>query len=942
MASPRTRVTRLPRGRVGRAVAASVVLVALVLVVVAVVVGVRLVQGPDPAAAVTEEELTVPVGAEPDGGEVALDASVFTPPAGTPGADAEGRRASVLLAHGFGGSKDDLTGLARDLAGDGYVVLTWTARGFGDSGGLIHLDSPDFEVADAQVLLDALAARDDVLLDADGDPRVGVAGASYGGALALLLAGYDDRVDALVPAITWHDLGQAFFPQQASSRDDGRPLGAGVFKQRWASLFVAGTLASAGAEQVAGSDVERAVCGRFAPEICRLLVRAARTGRPGPGALDRLTESSPATVLDRVAAPTLLLQGAQDSLFGLDQAEANAEGLAAAGAEVAVRWTDGGHDSGGLAVGESDLLDPARAWFDHQLRDGPDPGTAFELTLPAPLLGDEGPETLTTPGYGDRDDVPLALDAGPQPVLSPAGGEPAAVTALPGAGALLGRAASASGAAFGLAALPGQTAVFDSEPVAETLTVAGAPRVRLSVTSTTDEAVLFASGWVVTADDVATLPRQLVSPVRLAGLEPGTATDVDVALPTSAYRLQPGERFRVVVASTDAAYAVPREQRVYRVDLASGVVVLPTVDATPAGGRPLVPWPLLVAVLLLLLVAALLALRARSTRRHRADRVEGAAEVPLVVEGLTKEYSDGFRAVDDVSWRAHRGEVVGLLGPNGAGKTTTMRMLVGLIRADAGRVLVHGEPVTPGAAALGGVGALIEGPGFLPHLTGRQNLEAWWAATGRPLDEAGFDEAHAVADLGGAIDRPVRSYSQGMRQRLGIAQAMLGRPEVLLLDEPTNGLDPPQIRGLRHVLREYAAGGRTVVVSSHLLAEVEQTCSHVVVMHRGRVVLAGSVPELLGASSTTVVGLDGPDASRDQAAEVLGSLDGVQEVRTEDGWLRVEGDVPRSVLVAALVDAGLEVASVDGRRHLEEVFMGLVGDDSAAQPAAGSPAGASR
>lgn len=228
-----------------------------------------------------------------------------------------------------------------------------------------------------------------------------------------------------------------------------------------------------------------------------------------------------------------------------------------------------------------------------------------------------------------------------------------------------------------------------------------------------------------------------------------------------------------------------------------------------------------------------------------ADIVAGLPPAPAVwCSGLRKRYGKRS-AVDEVSLEVRRGQVVGLLGPNGAGKTTMMRVLVGLVRGDAGAVHVLGHRVTPGAAVLARVGALIEGPGALPHLTGRQNLHAAWAATGRPVEEAHVEEVLAVAALGAAADKPVRSYSQGMRQRLGIAQAMLGRPELLLLDEPLNGLDPPQIRALRDVLRAYAASGRTVVVSSHLLSEVQQTCSHVVVLHRGRVVLAGAVEELL-------------------------------------------------------------------------------------------------
>ena len=132
-----------------------------------------------------------------------------------------------------------------------------------------------------------------------------------------------------------------------------------------------------------------------------------------------------------------------------------------------------------------------------------------------------------------------------------------------------------------------------------------------------------------------------------------------------------------------------------------------------------------------------------------------------------------------------------------------------------------------------------------------ENLRAYWAATGRPAEEARLDEALEIAGLGSAIDRQVRGYSQGMRQRLGIAQAMLGLPPLLLLDEPTNGLDPPQIRAMREVLADYAAAGRTVVISSHLLAEIELTCSHVVVMHRGQVILTGAVSELTRSDAVT-------------------------------------------------------------------------------------------
>ena len=174
-----------------------------------------------------------------------------------------------------------------------------------------------------------------------------------------------------------------------------------------------------------------------------------------------------------------------------------------------------------------------------------------------------------------------------------------------------------------------------------------------------------------------------------------------------------------------------------------------------------------------------------------------------------------------------------------------MRMMMGLIKPTEGELFVFGQRVGAGSPVLARVGALVEGAGFLPHLSGRENLDLYWRAAGRGDEESYLDEMLEIADLGTAIDRKVRAYSQGMRQRLGIAQAMLGKPDLLVLDEPTNGLDPPQIRAMRDVLHEYVEGGRTVIISSHMLSEVEQTCTDVVVMHRGRLVATGTVADLL-------------------------------------------------------------------------------------------------
>ncbi|HET9633655.1 MAG TPA: ATP-binding cassette domain-containing protein, partial [Terrabacter sp.] len=273
-------------------------------------------------------------------------------------------------------------------------------------------------------------------------------------------------------------------------------------------------------------------------------------------------------------------------------------------------------------------------------------------------------------------------------------------------------------------------------------------------------------------------------------------------------------------------------------------------------------------------------------------------------------------------------------GPNGAGKTTTLRMLMGLIHPDAGQIRIFGEPVRPGAPVLARLGSFVEGPGFLPHLSGRDNLELYWKAAGR--GESHLDRALEIAGLGEAVRRPVRTYSQGMRQRLALAQAMLGLPDLLVLDEPTNGLDPPQIAEMREVLVRYAAAGRTVIISSHLLAEVELTCTHVVVMHAGRVVTSGPVAELVDSDDTTILDLP-EDVDHDvvrAGVHALEDSDGVLEVRVDTpSRLVVVASRGRAEVVAAAVAARLPVVGVSSRRHLEEVFLGVISSASAPGPA---------
>jgi ABC-2 type transport system ATP-binding protein len=790
---------------------------------------------------------------------------------------------AVLLAHGFGSTKASLAGQARALARHGYVVLTYTARGFGKSGGLIHLDAPAYEVHDATLLLTYLSALPQVSR-AGGRPRIAVAGSSYGGALALLLAGTDSRVEAVGADITWNNLAQALFPNAA-----GAP--PGVFKRLWAAfLFQAGN---------SGPSADPA-CGRFAADLCAAYLQAAQTGQPSARLLALMRDSSPATVLGRITAPTLLTQGEQDALFPLTEADANARGIAAHGTPVHVMWRAGGHDgAGGTAEAQAALT----GWLDDVFAGrvhGPQP---FEIAEQGSALsattGRAVDRTLKVDGYPGLSGAPaprrtVTVSGPPQLIVAPAGGNPAAITSVPVLGTVLGVAAGLP-ALSALGTVPGQVAQFVSGRLPERVFVAGAATVRLTITArTSTDATLFVALHDLAADGTDVLPSNLVAPLRLARLRPGMPKTVTVRLPAVVRDVPAGHRLRLTVATTDLAYQLPADPRAYTVSL--GGPSAPVTVATAAGhvvhpGHP-AAW-LVAGVAACVLAGAGVGLVL--VRRRRALRPDpDLACVPVCIAGLVKEYSDGYRAVDDVTFRVERGQVVGLLGPNGAGKTTTLRVLVGLITPTAGTIHVFGQPVTPGAPVLARLGPFIEGPGFLPHLSGLENLRLYWAATGRAEDDADFDTALDIAGLGASINRRVKTYSHGMKQRLGIAQAMLGLPELLVLDEPTNGLDPPQIAEMREVLRRYAESGRTVVVSSHLLAEVEQTCTHVVVMHRGRLVAAGSVAEIAGAGGVQLA-VDDPD----RATEVLAA-------------------------------AGITANPVPARRALEDVFLELVGEDASA------------
>ena len=299
--------------------------------------------------------------------------------------------------------------------------------------------------------------------------------------------------------------------------------------------------------------------------------------------------------------------------------------------------------------------------------------------------------------------------------------------------------------------------------------------------------------------------------------------------------------------------------------------------------------------------------------------------VAVAAHGLSKSYGRR-RAIMGVSFAVERGQICGLLGPNGAGKTTTMRVLVGLSRPDAGAARLLGEQSRLAAGVLARVGVAIDGPAFVPHLSGRRNLELAWRAGSRRWPPPALNASLELAGLGEAVDQKVKGYSMGMRQRLMLAQALMGAPEVLILDEPANGLDPGEVRTLREHLRRLAAGGAAILISSHLLAEIELLATHCVVMNEGAVITAGSLEDLLGAGSYE---FEVDDAHR--AQEALLMVDGVESVDPHGDQLVVSAP-GRTVkeLNQALVTAGVGVGAVRSRRSLEEVFLGLVEQSNAA------------
>ncbi len=305
--------------------------------------------------------------------------------------------------------------------------------------------------------------------------------------------------------------------------------------------------------------------------------------------------------------------------------------------------------------------------------------------------------------------------------------------------------------------------------------------------------------------------------------------------------------------------------------------------------------------------------------------MKNAGQFVVETSGLTKRFGERT-AVANVDLHVPRGAAFGYLGPNGAGKTTLIRMLLGLTQASAGTMRLLGRPVPEErAAALARVGAIVEEPRFHGHLTGRENLTVIAAARERQA-HARIDGALARVGLSERADERVKRYSLGMRQRLGVARSLLADPELLILDEPTNGLDPAGIREFRDMIRGFVAEGRTVLLSSHLLDEVEKICDEVAIVDQGKVVAQGAIAELAAAGKQTILIATSDD---EQALTILSDHRAVESVTAESTGLRVtlgsdeSDDISRRLVLGGLAIRRFEPARVSLEQRFLEITSRL-------------------
>ena len=541
---------------------------------------------------VTTHSIEVTDGPDNNKETIKVDADLYVPD----GVTATNQAPVVINAHGFNGSKDtNDNNMNEVLTKAGYIVFAYSSRGFGKTEGKIGLDSVDYDVKDVRQLIDWLAEQPQVQLDSAGDPRLGMVGPSYGGGIQLQVAGVDDRVDVIVPYITWHSLVSSLSPNYLGTDlrlQEDRPIG--VFKEQWTSLFFA-----SGNGQVLTSPPPSGTpvpCPNFVDPLCQLYTLSVLEGRATPETVAILKTASPATAprLGNIDIPTLLIQGQADTLFTTNEAAANYTAIKANGAPIKMIWHDGGH---GYPYADGELSFVQRrtvAWFDRYLRGDTDVATGPEFEYYRRWA-----DGSATKRYGSASSFPTGKVA---PLFLSGDGslQTSKGEATAGDVSWLSNPATTSYSETAnfqntdpfrnipATDPPGSAADFTTPPLDKAATVVGIPTVRFPVASTVGEAQLFAKLYDVAPDGSTTLVRRLVAPIR--------ATDLDGVLEAQlvgiAHRFPAGHRIRLTFASTDASYANLRTPTQYTMAIKPGEAVLrlPLVGAdavkvADAGGR---------------------------------------------------------------------------------------------------------------------------------------------------------------------------------------------------------------------------------------------------------------------------------------------------------------------------------------------------------------------
>jgi ABC-2 type transport system ATP-binding protein len=523
---------------------------------------------------------------------------------------------AVLTTNGFGGSKDDQKAMATALAQRGYVVLSYSGLGFGGSGCKIALDDPDWDGKAGSQLVSFLGGTkaatdgttvDDVLLDAPGDPRVGMIGGSYGGQVQYAVAGQDPRVDTIVPIITWNDLAYSLAPNNTDIAGGVTSTTPGVGKFQWAGLFTALGIVDGIQNLQADPSRDVSTCPNFDLRVCPGVVEAGVIGAPSAATLQLLRHASVSTYMKSIKIPTLLLQGEGDTLFNLNEAVATYQALRAQGTPVKMVWQSWGHSHSTPAPGElgdgdggyspvdadGTLTAEGRTveqWLDHYLRGDPAaPSLDFTYFRDwVPYSGDATPAYGRAPAYPAGTDRPFLLSG--SGALTPDAG-----AVRPGVAAFVTPPAGAPTSVTEISALsqdvplfdaPGTYAQYTSAPLAADTDVVGSPRAKLRISVAGDDAAgiltpgalatLFLKVQDVAPDGTVTQPGRLVAPIRPASF----AQPISVTLPGIVHRFAAGHRVRLVVAGSDAAYrgsVAPAAVTIATDAARPGVLTLPVV-----------------------------------------------------------------------------------------------------------------------------------------------------------------------------------------------------------------------------------------------------------------------------------------------------------------------------------------------------------------------------